>query len=78
MADDKILALYNPDTYEVVPHTNMRKTIATRLVESKVTIPHFYLTNECRLDELLSARKRLNDAGEGRYKLSVNDFIIKA
>ncbi|MEO0617838.1 MAG: pyruvate dehydrogenase complex dihydrolipoamide acetyltransferase [Pseudomonadota bacterium] len=78
MADDKIMALYEEGTFEVVPHDNMRKTIASRLVEAKTTIPHFYLSIECRLDELLSARKRMNDGADGRFKLSVNDFIIKA
>ncbi len=78
MADDKVMALYEEGTFDVVPHDNMRKTIAKRLVEAKTTIPHFYLSIECRLDELLAARKRMNEAADGRYKLSVNDFIIKA
>jgi pyruvate dehydrogenase E2 component (dihydrolipoamide acetyltransferase) len=82
MADDKIIALYEPGTFDIVPLDNMRKTIAKRLVESKVTIPHFYLTLDCRLDELLAARERLNmrspKEGPGAYKLSVNDFAIKA
>ncbi len=78
MPDEKVMALYEPGTYDVVPHDNMRKIIASRLTEAKSTIPHFYLSIECRLDELLSARKRMNDAAQGRYKLSVNDFIIKA
>ena len=82
MADDKVLALYEQGTYDVVPHDNMRRIIAKRLVESKVTIPHFYLNIDCRLDQLLSARERLNARspkdGAAAYKLSVNDFIIKA
>ncbi len=82
MADDKVLALYEQGTYEVLPHDNMRKIIAKRLVESKVTIPHFYLNVDCRLDQLLAARERLNARspkdGPAAYKLSVNDFIIKA
>ena len=82
MPDDKVLALYEQGTYEVVPHDNMRKIIAKRLVESKVTIPHFYLNVDCRLDQLLSARERLNARspkdGPAAYKLSVNDFVIKA
>jgi len=82
MADDKVLALYEQGTYDVVPHDNMRKIIAKRLVESKVTIPHFYLSVDCRLDQLLAARERLNARspkdGPSAYKLSVNDFIIKA
>ncbi|MBI1384955.1 MAG: pyruvate dehydrogenase complex dihydrolipoamide acetyltransferase [Rhizobiales bacterium] len=78
MADDKVMALYEAGSFEVVPHDNMRKTIARRLTEAKLTIPHFYLSIECRLDELLAARKRMNDGANGRFKLSVNDFIIKA
>ena len=82
MPDDKVLALYEQGTYEVVPHDNMRKIIAKRLVESKVTIPHFYLNVDCRLDQLLSARERLiarsPKDGPAAYKLSVNDFVIKA
>ena len=78
LSDDKILALYEPGSYELKPHDNMRRTIATRLVEAKTTIPHFYLTIECQLDELLRARKTMNEAADGKFKLSVNDFIIKA
>ncbi len=78
LSDDTIRALYEPDSYQLVPHDNMRRTIATRLVEAKSTIPHFYLNIDCVLNELMSARKRMNDAAEGRFKLSVNDFIIKA
>ncbi len=64
--------------YEEIPNSNMRKVIASRLLESKLTIPHFYLTIECRIDELLKARQRINDEAKGEYKLSVNDFIVKA
>ena len=82
MADDKVLALYEEDNYEVVPHDGMRRVIAQRLTQSKQTIPHFYLTIECVLDELLRARTRMNAAapkdGDRAYKLSVNDFVIKA
>ena len=82
MADDKILALYDKGSYEIVPHDGMRKIIAQRLTLSKQTIPHFYLTVECRIDELLRARERMNKAapkdGPKAYKLSVNDFCIKA
>ncbi|WES31355.1 pyruvate dehydrogenase complex dihydrolipoamide acetyltransferase [Varunaivibrio sulfuroxidans] len=63
------------------PNSTMRKIIAKRLQESKQTVPHFYLTVDCELDGLIEARKRLNalsPEGEGAYKLSVNDFIIKA
>lgn len=64
--------------YEEIPNSNMRKVIAQRLLESKLTMPHFYLTIECRIDELLKARKRLNDEANGQYKISVNDFVVKA
>ncbi|MEZ5849484.1 MAG: pyruvate dehydrogenase complex dihydrolipoamide acetyltransferase [Hyphomicrobiaceae bacterium] len=82
MSDDKILALYEQGSYEVVGHDGMRRVIAQRLTQSKQTIPHFYMTLDCRLDNLLSARERINAAspkeGPRAYKLSVNDFIIKA
>lgn len=82
MADDKVLALYDKESYDLVPHDGMRKVIAQRLTLSKQTIPHFYLSLDCRLDELLRARERINAAspkdGPKAYKLSVNDFVIKA
>ena len=83
-ADEQIRALYEPGTYEVVPHDNMRRIIARRLVEAKLTIPHFYLTVDCTIDRLLAAREEINAAapkdkdGKPAYKLSVNDFVIKA
>lgn len=64
--------------YEEQPNDNVRKVIASRLQESKQTVPHFYLTIECRIDKLLATRKEFNDKGDGAYKLSVNDFIVKA
>lgn len=64
--------------YEPVKNSGMRKVIAKRLLESKQTVPHFYLTVECQLDALLEARKSINAEAEGEYKLSVNDFVIKA
>ncbi len=82
MTDEQILALYEAGSYEIVPHDNMRRTIAQRLTVAKSTIPHFYLSIDCELDSLLAARARLNERspkdGPGAYKLSVNDFIIKA
>jgi len=82
MSDEDILALYEPGTYEVVPIDNMRRIIATRLTQAKLTIPHFRLEVDCELDALLAARKRLNamSAAEGpkSFKISVNDMIIKA
>ena len=81
-ADAQILALYEKGSYEVVPHDNMRRVIAQRLTLSKQTIPHFRLTVDCAIDELLKARGRMNAAspkdGPRAYKLSVNDFVIKA
>ncbi len=84
MSDDKIRALYPPGSYEVVPHDNIRKIIARRLVEAKLTIPHFYLTVTCTIDRLLAAREDINMVapmgadGKPAWKLSVNDFVIKA
>ncbi len=63
--------------YELVPLTNMRKTIARRLSEAKQTVPHFYLTVDCQIDELLRVRKDLNSRSEA-YRISVNDFVIRA
>ncbi|TPK88696.1 pyruvate dehydrogenase complex dihydrolipoamide acetyltransferase [Mesorhizobium sp. B2-4-17] len=87
MSDDQVLKLFEEGSYDLVPHDNMRKTIARRLVEAKTTIPHFYLTLDCELDALLALRSQLNaaaptkktDKGEApAYKLSVNDMVIKA
>ncbi|NTF87107.1 pyruvate dehydrogenase complex dihydrolipoamide acetyltransferase [Agrobacterium rhizogenes] len=83
-SDDTVLKLFEPGSYELVPHDGMRKTIAKRLQESKQTIPHFYVTVDCELDALLALRTQLNDAapkskdGVPAYKLSVNDMVIKA
>ncbi|WP_412558165.1 pyruvate dehydrogenase complex dihydrolipoamide acetyltransferase [Thalassospira sp. MIT1370] len=74
---------WNPDLtglpeYEEIPNSGMRKTIARRLTESKQQVPHFYLTVDCELDNLLATRKQLNEkAGDG-VKISVNDFVIRA
>ncbi|MDP2125345.1 MAG: pyruvate dehydrogenase complex dihydrolipoamide acetyltransferase [Parvibaculum sp.] len=71
-------AFYVEGTYEEIPLDGMRKTIARRLTQSMQEIPHFYLTVDCELDELLATRKKLNaEASEGA-KLSVNDFLIRA
>ncbi len=64
--------------FTLEPLSQMRKTIARRLSESKQTVPHFYLTVDCELDALLALRKSLNDKAEGAYRLSVNDLVIKA
>jgi pyruvate dehydrogenase E2 component (dihydrolipoamide acetyltransferase) len=66
--------------YTEVPNNNMRKVIARRLTESKQQVPHFYLTIDCEIDKLLAMRKELNERGAKNeaYKLSVNDFVIRA
>ena len=64
--------------YTEIPLTNVRKVIARRLTEAKSTIPHFYLEVDCEIDALLDLRETLNAQSDGRYKLSVNDFVIKA
>lgn len=72
---------YDPARYEQIPVDGMRKTVARRLTESKSTVPHFYLTIDCQIDNLLAARKDLNaksPVGDVAYKISVNDFIILA
>ena len=82
--DEKIRALFEPGSYEAVAHDNIRKVIARRLVEAKLTIPHFYLTLECNIGKLVTAREEINAAapkdkdGKAAYKISVNDFVIKA
>ncbi|AYM57133.1 pyruvate dehydrogenase complex dihydrolipoamide acetyltransferase [Agrobacterium fabrum] len=82
-ADEAVLKLFEPGSYELVPHDGMRKVIAKRLVESKQTVPHFYVSVDCELDTLLALRAQLNAAapekdGKPVYKLSVNDMVIKA
>ncbi len=69
---------YHEDEYERVENSMMRKAIARRLVESKQQVPHFYLTIEVQMDRLMDLRAQLNEAADGAFKLSVNDFIIKA
>ena len=84
MSDSQVLALYEPGSYELIPHDGMRRTIAQRLTASVQTIPHFYLTMDCDIGRLLTAREEINAAarkdkdGKPAYKLSVNDFVIKA
>jgi len=87
MSDEQVKKLFEEGSYEIVPHDSMRKIIARRLVEAKTTIPHFYLTTDCRIDRLLALRAEINAAapvtkGEKgdvpAYKLSVNDMVIKA
>ncbi|WP_285294986.1 pyruvate dehydrogenase complex dihydrolipoamide acetyltransferase [Aureimonas altamirensis] len=87
MSDETVRKLFPAGSFEEIPHDGMRKTIAKRLVESKQTVPHFYLTVDCEIDALLALRKQLNEAApmirteageKPAYKLSVNDMIIKA
>ena len=63
-------------SYTDRPHTGMRRTIARRLTESKTTVPHFYVTADCRVDKLLQARAEMNEATG--VKISVNDWVMKA
>ncbi len=83
MTRAQVLALYPEGSYELVPNDGMRKVVAARLTEAKQTIPHFYLTLDCKIDALMSAREQINAAaplkdGKPTYKLSVNDFVMKA
>src|SRR5216683_6584813 len=84
MSDQQVRALFEDGSYEVIPHDGMRRTIAQRLTASVQTIPHFYLTMDCNIDLLVKAREEINAAapkdkdGKPAYKLSVNDFVIKA
>jgi pyruvate dehydrogenase E2 component (dihydrolipoyllysine-residue acetyltransferase) len=79
----QVKALFDGIAYEEVPLDSMRRTIATRLVEAKQTIPHFYLTAEIDVGRLVAMREEANAAapekdGQPAFKLSLNDFIIKA
>jgi pyruvate dehydrogenase E2 component (dihydrolipoamide acetyltransferase) len=84
MSDAQILSLYEDGSYQLVPHDGMRRTIAQRLTASVQTIPHFYETLDCDIGRLMAAREEINAAapkdkdGKPAYKLSVNDFVIKA
>lgn len=84
LSDDKVLAFYEEGKYETLPHDGMRRAIASRLTESAQTIPSYNLTMECELDAMLRLRSEINAAapiGEDDkplFKISVNDFIIKA
>jgi len=84
MSDAQIRSLYEEGSYDLVPHDGMRRTIAQRLTASVQTIPHFYETMDCDIGRLMAAREEINAAapknkdGKAAYKLSVNDFVIKA
>lgn len=86
-ADDTVLKLFPEGSYELLPHDGMRKTIASRLTESSQTVPSYFVSMDCELDALMKLRAEINksspmkktDKGEvPAFKLSVNDFIIKA
>jgi len=68
----------NSQEFSEIPNNNMRKVIARRLLESKQTVPHFYLTIDLNIDSLLNARAKINEKGKDKYKVSVNDLVIKA
>jgi len=80
----QVKALYEGIAYEEVPLDSMRRTIATRLVEAKQTIPHFYLTADIEIGRLIAMREEANAAApqdkdnKPTFKFSLNDFIIKA
>ncbi len=85
--DDAVLKLFEQGSYEVLPHDGMRKTIASRLLESHQTVPSYFVSMDCEIDALLKLRADINasaptvktEKGEvPTFKLSVNDFIIKA
>ncbi|MBJ6986237.1 pyruvate dehydrogenase complex dihydrolipoamide acetyltransferase [Devosia sp. MC521] len=84
MTKAQVLALYEEGTYELVPADGMRKVVAARLTESKQSVPHFYLTLDCKIDALMAAREQINASapknkdGKPAFKLSVNDFVMKA
>ncbi len=83
LSDDMVLKLFEPGSFEIVPHDGMRRTIARRLTESVQTVPHFFLTVDCEIGALMKLREEMNAAapvkdGKPTYKISVNDFVIKA
>jgi pyruvate dehydrogenase E2 component (dihydrolipoamide acetyltransferase) len=84
LSKNQVMAMFEEGTYEVVPNDGMRKVVAARLTESKQTVPHFYLTLDCKIDALMAAREQINATapkgkdGKPAFKLSVNDFIMKA
>jgi len=81
---DEVKALFAPDAYEEVPLDGMRRTIAARLTQAIQTIPHFYLTADVEIDRLIKLREEANlgapkdKDGGAAFKLSLNDFIIRA
>ena len=84
LTKDRVQSLAGGIDYDLQAHTSMRKAIARRLTEAKQTIPHFYLTVDCELDALMALREQINASagkdkdGKPAFKVSVNDFVIKA
>ena len=84
MSHKQILSLFEPGSYDIVPHDGMRRTIAQRLTASIQNVPHFFLTIDCDIGKLMAAREEINAAApkdkekKPLYKISVNDFVIKA
>jgi pyruvate dehydrogenase E2 component (dihydrolipoamide acetyltransferase) len=84
LSDQQVLALYEQGSYERIPHDSMRRTIAQRLTAAAQSMPVFYLTVDCDIGKLSAAREEINalapkaQDGKPAYKLSVNDFVIKA
>ncbi len=84
MSDQQIMSLYEEGSYELIPHDGMRRTIAQRLTAATQSMPTFYLTVDCDIGKLMAAREEINASapkgadGKPAYKLSVNDFVIKA
>ena len=86
-SDESVLKLFAEGSYELLPHDGMRKTIASRLTESSQTVPSYFVTMDCEIDALLKLRAEINASAPVKktekaevpaFKLSVNDFIIKA
>ncbi|OHV81549.1 pyruvate dehydrogenase complex dihydrolipoamide acetyltransferase [Rhizobium sp. LCM 4573] len=86
-SDDAVLKLFPEGSYELLPHDGMRKTIASRLTESSQTVPSYFISMDCEIDALLKLRADINKSAPVKktekgeipaFKLSVNDFIIKA
>ncbi|MBU1314924.1 MAG: pyruvate dehydrogenase complex dihydrolipoamide acetyltransferase [Alphaproteobacteria bacterium] len=86
-SDDAVLKLFEEGSYELLPHDGMRKTIASRLLESHQTVPAYFVSMDCEIDALLKLRAEINKSAPMRktdkgdvpvFKLSVNDFVIKA
>jgi pyruvate dehydrogenase E2 component (dihydrolipoamide acetyltransferase) len=83
-SDKQIRALFKDGEYDVVPHDGIRKVIAQRLTAADRDVPQYYLTADCDIGKLVAAREEINAAapkdkdGKPAYKLSVNDFVIKA